>query len=147
MKRPLLRKQRLKRMEKRSNGSLFNNIITVPTSYDTNFFKYWVDFLTPIHHLTKREREVFTMFLKKRWEYSQKISDPQMLEEYSLSNDIKREVREACDLKPAHFHVIMTNLKKAKIIVNNRINPLFIPNIKENKASFNLLLYFPLSTR
>ena len=36
----------------------------------------------------------------------------------------------------------MSKLRKASIIVDNKINPRFIPNIKEGKENFNLMLMF-----
>jgi hypothetical protein len=58
------------------------------------------------------------------------------------SEDTKRIIREECGVKHQHFQVIMSKLRKAKIIVDNKINPRFIPNIKEGKENFNLMLMF-----
>jgi hypothetical protein len=36
----------------------------------------------------------------------------------------------------------MSKLRKSKIIVDNKINPRFIPNVKEENGNFKLLLLF-----
>ena len=38
-----------------------NNVIGVPTTLD-RFFRYWVEFLEPLHGLTEREIDVITAF-------------------------------------------------------------------------------------
>lgn len=120
-----------------------NNIIGIPTTL-SDFFRYWVEFLEPLHHLTEREIDIITAFLKKRYELSKSILDPVMLDKYLMNEDTKAEIRDECKVSPAHFQVIMGKLRKSGIIVNGNINPRFIPNIKENEDTFQLLLYFQL---
>ena len=43
-----------------------------------------------------------------------------------------------------HFGVIMTKLREAKILINNKINPRFIPNIPPDTEEFQLLLLFEI---
>jgi hypothetical protein len=120
-----------------------NNIIGIPTTL-SDFFRYWVEFLEPLHHLTEREIDIITAFLQKRYELSKSILDPVMLDKYLMNEDTKAEIRDECKVSPAHFQVIMGKLRKSGIIVNGNINPRFIPNIKENEDTFQLLLYFQL---
>lgn len=121
-----------------------NNVIGISTSLK-DFFRYWVEFLEPLHHLTNREVDVITAFLKKRYELSKKILDPLMLDKYLMNEDTKAEIRDECGVSPAHFQVIMGKLRKSKIIVNGNISPKFIPNIKEENGTFQLLLYFQVN--
>lgn len=121
-----------------------NNVITIPTSTEGKFFKYWLEFLRPFHNLTNREIDVAASFLKQRYELSKVIKDPELLNRVTMGEDIKRKVREECDIAQAHFQVIMTKLKKSKVIDNNRINPKFIPKLDEGSDNFQLLLHFDL---
>lgn len=120
-----------------------NNILGIPTTLD-DFFRYWVDFLKPLHRLTDREVDVITAFLKKRYELSKDILDPVKLDKYLMSEDTKAEIREECNISSAHFQVIMGKLRKSKIIVDGNINPRFIPNVKEGEGTFQLLLLFQI---
>jgi len=61
-----------------------------------------------------------------------------------MSDEIKRKVREECNIKLPNFQVIMGKLKKNKVIVNGKINPKFIPNVTEENGYFQLLLLFEL---
>jgi len=119
-----------------------NNVIGIPTTLN-DFFRYWVEFLGPLHHLTNREIDVITAFLRKRYVLSKSILDPKMLNKYLMNEDTKAEIREECGVSPAHFQVIMGKLRKSRIIVDGNIHPKFIPNIKDGD-NFQLLLHFQI---
>ncbi len=120
-----------------------NNVIVIPTSLDTNFFKLWLNFLKPFHKLTDRELDVFASFLKHRYNLSKVIQDAELLDQVTMGEDTKRKIREECNITQAHFQVIMTKLKKSKVIINNKINSKFIPHIND-ESNFQLLLSFTL---
>lgn len=122
----------------------FNNVVRIPTSLDSKFFRYWFEFLQPFHKLTDREMDVITSFVKYRFELSKKINDVDILDKVVMGDDIRKKVREECNLTLAHFQVIMGKLRKNKVIINGKINPKFIPNISEEDSSFKLLLFFDL---
>jgi hypothetical protein len=121
-----------------------NNVITIPTSTKGKFFRYWLEFLRPFHKLTERETDVMAAFLKQRYELSKVIKDQEVLNKYTMNEETKRKVREECGITQAHFQVIMTKLKKSKMIENGRINPKFIPRVEEDAKNFLLLLSFNL---
>jgi hypothetical protein len=121
-----------------------NNVVTIPTSINGKFFRWWLEFLRPFHKLTDRELDVMSAFLKERYELSKVIKDNELLNKITMSEDTKRKIREDCNITTSHFQVIMTKLKKSKIIDNGRINPKFIPLIDEDAKDFKLLLYFDL---
>lgn len=124
--------------------SKINNAIRISTSLDSKFFRYWFEFLQPFHKLTDREMDVITSFVKHRFELSKKINDSEILDKVVMGDDTRKKVREECGLTLAHFQVIMGKLRKNKLIVDGRINPRFLPNIKEGDSTFQLLLYFEL---
>lgn len=121
-----------------------NNIVTVPVDDNSSsFFKWWLVFLRPFINLTKREIDVVAEFLKQRWELSKAISDPAILDTMVMSENTKTKVINACHITQQHFYVVMSNLRKNKVIVNNIINPRLIPNIREtDDGCFQLLILF-----
>lgn len=122
-----------------------NNVITIPTSIEGSFFRYWFEFLRPFHKLTDREMDVIASFIKHRHTLSKVVSDQEVLNKLTMSDDTKRKVREDCNISQAHFQVIMTKLKKSKVIENGRINPKFIPRLDKDSNNFQLLLSFDLN--
>lgn len=122
-----------------------NNVIRIPTSISTSFFRFWFEFLRPFHNLTDREMQVASSLLKRRYELSKVIQDEDILDKVVMSEDTKKAVREECNISIPHFQVIMGKLRKNKVILDGRINPKFIPNLSEEQGSFRLLLNFELS--
>lgn len=122
-----------------------NNVVRIPTSLSTSFFRFWFEFLRPFHKLTDREMQVASALLKSRYELSKVIQDENILDKVLMSEDVKKAVREECTISLPHFQVIMGKLKKNKVILGGKINPKFIPNIIEGQGSFRLLLNFEFS--
>lgn len=119
-----------------------SSTVKVPTSPKTDFFKYWLIFLRPFHHLTDREIDLATAFLKKRYELGKDIKNDDLLDKIVLNEDYKREIRTEVGITLTHFQVIMGKLRNNKFIQDNKINPRFIPRIKEENGQFLLLVYF-----
>lgn len=120
-----------------------NNVVRVPCKLDGKFFKYWFDFLQPLHNLTEREKEVVACYIKKRYELSQSITDETILNKYLMSKDIEQQIKEECNLKTTHLQVVLTKLRKQGIITQEgAINPKYIPKVDPEKNSFSLLIYF-----
>lgn len=121
-----------------------NNVIALKSNLSGKFFRIWLEFLRPFHKLTDRETDVMASFLRQRFELSKVVSDQEVLDRLTMSEDTKKKVREECNISQAHFQVIMTKLKKTKMIDNNKINPRFIPRVDKNSKGFQLLLVFDL---
>lgn len=131
--------------EQKSNINRPNSVLRIPCSLSGSFFRYWFMFLRPFHKLTNREIDVITAFVKHRYELSKVIKDDVILDKVTMSEDVKKQVREECGIAFQHFQVIMSNLRKNKVIENGKINPKFIPNITEENGMFQLMLLFDLS--
>lgn len=126
-------------------GAMVNNIIRIPSSVSKDFFKYWLVVLKPYHKMTDKEIDIVACFLRKRYELSEKISDPELLDKFLMSEETKKEVREECGIPLSYFQVIMSRFKKRGVLVEGRINPKFIPRIKRGEESFQLLFLFDFS--
>ena len=121
-----------------------DSAISIPCKLEDSFFKQWFRFLQPIHNLTKREADVAATLVKHRYLLSKVIKDNDILDKVTMSDDTKRKVREECNITLPHFQVIMSKLRKNKVIIDGKINPRFIPNIDGDTGVFQLLLFFEL---
>jgi len=128
-----------------AKGSI-NNVIRIPTSLKGNFFRVWVEFLTPIHNMTNREKDVIAAMLKARFELSKVVTDDKLLDKVVMGDDVKEQIKTECGISNAFYKVIIGKLKKTNVIVDGRINPKFIPKkVTEDSSSFSLLLFFDLN--
>lgn len=120
-----------------------NNVFTVPTGSTIDFFKWWCIFLKPFISLTEKEIELISCFLKHRYELSKSISDVAVLDTMVMSDDVKKKVIEECKVTVPHFYVLMSALRKKKVIKGNVINPMLIPNTREtDNGVFQLMILF-----
>lgn len=94
--------------------------------------------------MTNREIDVLASFLKYRFELSKVVKDTELLDKIVMGEDTKRKVRKDCNLTQTYFQVIMTKLKKNRIVENGRINPKLIPRFTEGDDEVQLLLLFDL---
>lgn len=122
-----------------------DSIVRIPCKVDDKFFRYWFEFLTPFHNLTEREMDVITSFVKQRYELSKVIRDNEILDKVTMSEDTKKKVREECDISLPHFQVIMSKLRKNKVIIDGKINPRYIPSVDGENGSFKMMLLFDFS--
>jgi len=128
--------------------SKVNNIIRIPTSLNTTFFKYWLEFISPLHKLPPKAIEVAAAFLLKRHELSKSIIEEEVLDKVVLGAECKKELMETCGMSKANFDSNIKILKQKLFLVENRINPKFIPkNVSNNSKAFQLLLYFDLDEK
>jgi len=130
------------------NTGRANNVIRIPTSLQSTFFRIWIEFLTPLHNLTNREKDVVAAFIKARFELSKAVTDDTLLDKIVMSDDIKNKVKAECNVSDAFFQVILGKLRKTGVIIDGKINPKFIPkSLNHEDKSFQLLLYFDLDAR
>lgn len=128
------------------NSKGINNVIRIPATLENNFFRVWVEFLTPLHNLTAKEKDVLAAFLKNRFELSNAVIDNNLLDELLMSDKVRTKIKEECNISEPFLKVILSKLKKVNILVEGKINPLLIPKtVKKDDKSFMLLLYFDLN--
>lgn len=117
-----------------------NNALSVVPTEDKNFFVWWCTFLRPFVVLTPREIDVLSAYLKHRFELKKVITDPVVLDSQLMSNDVKMDIIRECNITIQNYYVVMGNLKKKNIILDSGINPMLIPNIREDDDGHFILL-------
>lgn len=122
-------------------------VVGIPTTFDLQFFKYWVEFLKPIHKLSKQGVELISLFLWKRQCLSKSIVDNKVLDNVLFSKEVKKEIRETLGISANHFQVLMNDLRNKKVINNGAINPKFIPRVDETQNDYKLIVQFRFNER
>lgn len=120
-----------------------NNALNITPTPEKNFFKWWCIILDPFIHLSPREVDVMAAYLRQRHELKKVISDPSVLDSQLMSNKVKFKIIEECNITVQNYYVVMGNLKKKNVITESGINPLLIPNIRQDdKGHFIFLVLF-----
>ena len=124
-----------------------SNIAKVPCALDIGFFYKWLSFLTPLHKLTKSERQVLASFLAKRHELSQIIRDENMLDNVLNSIDIRKEIRDAVGLTVPQFNILVSKLRRSGVMDGKKIDKHYIPNIQKDTTQYRLTLIFDINEK
>lgn len=112
----------------------------VKMSPDGDFFQAWAEVLRPIHKLAKRETAILAAFLKKRYELSKVIIDPDLLDRTLMSQETKRAIREEYNVSSKYIQVIMSKFRKNGVIKNNKLYQTLIPKVTDEGVG--LMIYF-----
>ena len=127
-------------------GPKVNNVIRIPASINKDFFRLWIEFLTPLHNLTCKERDVLAAFIKKRFELTKSVSDDTLIDKILFSRENVADVKKECNISNSYYKLVMVKLRKTKAISEGRINPKFIPKgLSFDDKSFQLLFFFDLN--
>lgn len=108
-----------------------NNTIVLKCTEDS-FLRTWMEFLAPFHRLTSRERDVAARLLKQYFRLKAEIDDPEVLRDVLWSRTSRKDMMTSLGMSSAHFQMVLAKLKKAGIIVNDDLNPKFIPHMSDN---------------
>jgi 2'-5' RNA ligase len=96
---------------------------TIPKS-----LRAYLQILNPVLKLKDKEIEVLSSFLSV-W-YKNK-SNPN-IEKLLFSTRIRKVIRESINMSEASFNNHITMLRKKSMIIDKKINPIILSNIKEN---------------
>lgn len=127
-------------MEKVTNYIKLSSNPKLKMSPEGDFFRYWVEFLRPLHELTNREMDVLAEFLKVRYNLSKEIINTDRLDRVLMSEETKRDIRNTCDISAKHFQVIMSKFRKNGVIRNGKIHLNLIPTITDEGVG--LMVHF-----
>ena len=127
-------------MEKVSNYIQIDSNSKLQMSPDGDFFNAWVEFLEPVHKLTKKEMVVFALYLKERYDLSHRITDNDTLDQVLMNNDTRKVICSKCGIKSKHLNVILSKFRKNGVIRNGKIFLPLIPVFDNDGAG--LMIYF-----
>lgn len=103
-------------------------------------FKIWLKVTKAVHKLTDKEIDVAAIFLRKYFDNKDLIIDEELLNKVTFSIENKRSAREELGVTPTYFQVMLKGLRDKRFIVNNMINPKFIPALDANGDILHLFI-------
>jgi len=121
------------------------SIIRIPEKHSEKFFYYWLEFLRPFHDTSGRALSVMAELLRYHYILSRNIQDKEMIDTILMSTEISNKIANKLGISYSNFNVNIHKLKKAKLIIDNKLNKKFIPSLSEDSRSFVLKLTFELN--
>ena len=109
----------------------------------SEFYRTWLDYLLPIHKLTKREMDVAAVMLMSLQMLSRKVRSFRKRCGILLSRDGRKRLATYMDLSDEYFSMLYTSLKRKKFITEEGlINPLYVPDIVDSQKEYSLTVLF-----
>ena len=121
-----------------------SNVARVKCALDVGFFYKWISFLTPFHKLTRSERQVLAAFLNKRFELTQLIRDENIVNNVLNSVESRKDIRDSIGYSNLKLNAVVSQLKKGGVIVDNKIDKRYIPNIKPGTSHYRFTILFDI---
>lgn len=120
------------------------NILKIKSNDYDELFLNWFLILKPLHNLSNKECILASKLYKYRDELKEVILDKEILDTTILSDTYRKKIIEEMDITMIHLQVLLTSLRKKNVIIDNRLNPKFIPRIKDSELSLLIRFEIPV---
>lgn len=123
------------------------NLAFVKCETIEKFYDAWAEFMTPYHHLARRERNVFAIILAQYFRLRSRCDDESMIHSMLWSSKSRSEMRRQLGISQPHFQMVLAKLRERGVLINDdHINPRLMPHIRPDSRSLELRLVFDYST-
>lgn len=109
-----------------------------------NFFFRYIEFLQPFHKLQKQQYTVVALLLYYHYKFSKEITNNKILWKTVFDYDTKILITEELGITTQGLENIYTKLRKSKVIIDNEINPVYIPQMDKNNKTFTININFKI---
>ena len=120
-----------------------SNLAHVPISLD-KFFNLWLAIMQPFHKLRSKEVAILAVMLKYRHQLSSFITDEDEIDEMLLSTEGRKTIAAECNITLSYLQTILTRIRQAGIIKDNKIDRKFIPILEPASNSYSLIFNFDI---
>lgn len=114
---------------------------------EKNFFKHWLILTKPLHKLSDQKIKVVSLLLYSYFNFKKEISNDNLAWKLTFDYDNKSKIKKEMEISNDQiFNNLLSTLRKDKIIVNNKINKSFIPNINlKTNNTFSIVYKFEIN--
>lgn len=109
-----------------------NNLVYLKCSSEAQFIRTWVEFLTPFHRLTARERDVAARIIVQYFRLKEGVQDPEVLRDVLWSKKSRKDMMDSLKMSQPHFQMVLAKLKNSGFLVDGTVNSRYIPNIGDD---------------
>jgi len=116
-------------------------IASINLHLKTFFFRY-VDFTAPFHKLAKQHRQVLSLLLYYHYTFGKDITNNKILWKTIFDYDTKLLISEELEMNSQALTNILSQLRKKKVIMDNQVAPVYIPNLSRDAKQFVMTFNF-----
>jgi len=108
-----------------------NSFIRLKCNSDS-FYRMWVEFLTPFHKLTPREKDVMARIIAQYYHFQESVDDPVVLKDVLWSRTSRKDMMESLGMSQAHFQMALGKLRANGVLIDGDINKKYLPHMGED---------------
>jgi hypothetical protein len=110
-------------------------------------FVRWLDITKSFHKLNNQQQQVLALMLYYHYQYKKEITNNKILWKVLFDYDTKLKIKEdemfgEGGMNSNVLHNILSSLRKRKIIVDNQISPMYIPELSQDCKNFKVIFNF-----
>lgn len=107
-----------------------------------NFFYRYIEFLQPFHKLQKQQQKVLALLLYHHYRLSKEITNNKILWKEVFDYDTKLLISDELGINDQSLQNLLSRLRVQKVIIDNQISPLYIPDLSKNSKQFTMTFNF-----
>lgn len=123
-----------------------NNYIYLKCTSDS-LYRIWMEFLTPFHKLTAREKDVAARIIEQYFRLKESISDPEVLRDLLWSRKSRKDIMTSLKMSQPHFQLILARLKTVGFLIDGDINPRYLPHKVDGESRLALQIIYDWSNK
>ena len=110
-----------------------------------SFYRMWMEFLTPFHKLTSREKDVAARIIAQYFKLKESIPDPEVLRDVLWSRNSRKDMMTSLGMSQAHFQMVLAKLRESGVIKDGDLNQKYLPD-KSDEPRFALQIVYDWSS-
>lgn len=120
-----------------------NNIknVNINVKLKSLFFK-WLEITKPFHKLPQQELNVLALLLYYHFKIKHETTNDKILWKIVFDYDTKMKIKEELDITDNTLQNLLSKLRNKKIIIDNKISPVYIPSLSLNAKNFKIIYNF-----
>ena len=107
-----------------------------------NLFSQWIRFTEPFHNLSNRHQKVLSLLLYYHFQLQKEITNNRILWKEVFDYDTKVKIYTEIGIQSGALENILSQLRNKKVIIDNQISPVYIPNLSRNAKKFSITFNF-----
>lgn len=120
-------------------------LVSVPVKRGAEFYMYWVEFLGPLHRLQPPAKRLMSALLTHRESIASSVSKDDDVDCLLFSTQRRKQICKELDIMPSYMNKLLSDLRKCKALVGNRVNPRFLPHMHNPDKNYRLIVEFDIN--
>jgi hypothetical protein len=107
-----------------------------------DLFIKWLEITKPFHKLSNQHQQVLSLLLYHHYLLKHEVTNEKILWKMVFDYDTKLKIKEELEMTDNTLQNVLTKLRRKNIIIDNKISPVYIPNLALKSKNFKILYNF-----